>query len=81
VRRIGLAQAVDALPAAVEVVEAVVLLVDHDDVTDPVEPVGAAALRRGALDARDRKHREQQYASNASTPHRVLLGCLRSGGE
>src|SRR4029453_11557363 len=35
----GVAQAVDALPHAVEVVEAVVLLVDHHDVVDPRQPI------------------------------------------
>src|SRR5438876_10335738 len=37
---VGPVEAVDVLPAAVQVVEAVVLLVDDDDVLEPRKPVG-----------------------------------------
>jgi hypothetical protein len=44
VRRIGAAQPVDALPPAVEVVEAVVLLVDDHDALDGVEPLAVMVV-------------------------------------
>src|SRR5438067_10046645 len=51
---------VHALPAAVEIVEAVVLLVDHHDVVDAREAVVAAAVDVGARSsgADDRGQRE-----------------------
>jgi hypothetical protein len=46
---VGLRQAFNALPAAVEIVEAVIFLIDDNDVFDPVEPgsMGCVASGKG----------------------------------
>src|SRR4029453_8452419 len=63
----GVAQAVDALPHAVQVVEAVVLLVDHHDVVDPLEAVRAGAT--GAVGGRPAHRRQDDQRQQRQQGH------------
>ena len=64
---IGAAQPVDALPAAVEVVEAVVLLVDDDDALDRAQPLAVMVVVAvtGAVRGGDRGRGERESGGGA----------------
>jgi hypothetical protein len=66
VRRIGVREPANALPVAVEVVEAVVLLVDDHDVVDRPQlvrvaaPPGGGAAREHERRKRGRRHYDER---------------------
>ena len=74
VRRIGVRAPVDPLPAPVQVVEAVVLLVDDDDVIDLVELLPIVVARRSASGhRRDGKRCASKRNEDCELPHHLDL--------
>ena len=86
VRGIGVGEAANALPAAVQVVEAVVLLVDDDDVVDLAELVVVALPWLGGRAARDDERAtaaalscgERREDAGASKTSSVVVSPLKS---
>src|SRR5436190_19119050 len=79
-RCIGAAEAVDALPTAVEIVEGVVLLVDDHDMVDVLEPVRERGSRADGDEGPGGDGRDEHALHDRSTGSGWLsLGAMLSG--